>query len=74
MAQKFASLKARRTAGNVFTYIFLAIVSIVWITPFVFLLLQSLRIEGTGPVGYIWPQKIGLDNYFYLFSPETGFL
>jgi len=74
MAQKFASLKARRTAGNVATYIFLAIVSIVWITPFIFLVLQSLRIEGTGPVGYIFPKSIGLDNYIYLFSPETGFL
>lgn len=74
MAKKHASMKGRRALGNAIGYIILIVISVVWIAPFVLLFLQSLRMETTGVVGYIFPRQIGLGNYFYLFNPETGFL
>lgn len=74
MAKKYASLKGRRIAGNVAAYILLAIVSIVWITPFILLVLQSLRIDSSGISGDIFPVQWGFDNYVWLFTSESNFL
>ena len=74
MAKKYASMKGRRAVGNVIGHAILVVISVVWIAPFILLFLQSLRMESTGVVGYIFPRQPGLGNYFYLFNPETGFL
>ena len=74
MAKKYASLKGRRIAGNVAAYILLAIVSIVWITPFILLVLQSLRVDSSGISGDIFPAVWGIDNYVWLFTSESNFL
>ena len=42
--------------------------SIIWLFPFVCIVLQSFRCESTQPVGYIIPQKWGFDNYVNLFT------
>ena len=72
--EKHASMAKRRAIGNGVTYAILVIISIVWILPFIFLVLQSFRTESTGIVGYVFPEKWGLDNYIFLFSAETNFL
>ena len=61
-------LKASRTIGNTLIYILLIIISIIWLVPFVFIVLQSFRVESTHQVGYIIPQVWGLRNYTELFN------
>ena len=56
-------LKASRTLGNTLIYILLIVISIIWLVPFVFILLQSFRVESTHQVGYVMPQVWGLRNY-----------
>ncbi|MCF0108076.1 MAG: sugar ABC transporter permease [Bacilli bacterium] len=68
------SLSRKRRIGNIASYIVLVLISIIWILPFIFLVLQSFRCENYGPVGYILPKEWGLDNYIYLFSSECDFL
>lgn len=75
MAEKRSmSMSRKRAIGNTVSYIVLALISIIWITPFIFLVLQSFRTETTGIVNYVFPKKFGFDNYIYLFSSETNFL
>lgn len=57
-----------RLVANTIIYIILTIMMIVWILPFVFLLFESLRVESTWQVGYIFPQQWGFDNYINLFN------
>ena len=72
--KKLASLSARRRAGNIASYVGLVLISIVWIIPFIFLVLQSFDVASPGLTGNIWPDKWGLDNFIYLFSAESNFL
>ena len=63
-------LKASRTISNTIIYIILVIMSIVWLIPFVCIVLQSFRIESTWQVGYVIPQKWGWDNYIALWNSD----
>ena len=69
-----ASLSRRRLTGNIFSYIGLVLISIVWIIPFIFLVLQSFDVGSTGLTGNIWPDKWGLGNFIFLFSADCNFL
>ena len=64
-------LKASRALSNTVIYILLVIMSVIWLIPFVCIVLQSFRIESTWQVGYVIPQQWGLDNYVKLW--ETNF-
>ena len=65
--------KAKKRAANAAIYAILIIISIVWLIPFVLILLQSLRAEDyAGMSGYVLPKVWGLKNYIYLFR-ETSF-
>ena len=66
------SQKTKNIIGNTIIYIVLVIMSIVWILPFIFIVLESFRVESTGLAGYIIPHKWGIDNYVRLFT-ETEF-
>ena len=66
--RKTSSMKARRIVSNTFIYIILVIISIIWIFPFIYLLLQSFRGESTHVVGYMIPKQWTLDNYKALFD------
>ena len=70
--KRHAGLKASRIISNTVIYIILIAMSIIWLIPFVFILLQSFRVESTWQVGYVIPQKWGFDNYIGLFK-ETDF-
>ena len=72
-----SSMKTKRAIGNVLGYIVLILISIIWLFPFVGLVLQSFRSYATeygGMVGYLVPKQFSLDNYKFLFSGETNFL
>ncbi len=63
-------MKTKNKISNITVYVILTIISIIWIAPFVCLLLESLRVEelGKGPVGYLIPKEWGIDNYVKLFK------
>ncbi|MBQ7247327.1 MAG: ABC transporter permease subunit [Lachnospiraceae bacterium] len=63
-------LKARSRISNTVIYVLLVIMSVVWLIPFIFIVLQSFRIESTWQVGYILPQKWGFDNYLALWNTD----
>ena len=65
-------IKAKNTIANTIIYIVLIAMSIIWITPFICIVLESFRTESTGQVGYIIPKQWGFDNYVKLFT-ETDF-
>ena len=58
--------------SNTAIYIILIIMSIIWLIPFISIVLQSFRVESTLQVGYVIPKQWGLDNYIKLFT-ETSF-
>ena len=64
--------RAKNVISNTFIYIILSVMCVVWILPFVGILLESFRTESTGLAGYIVPQQWGFDNYVRLFK-ETSF-
>ena len=61
-------LKASARISNTIIYVLLIVMSIIWLIPFVCIVLQSFRIESTGQVGYVLPEKWGLDNYKRLLT------
>ncbi len=64
----------RRTNGTIYTV--LTIMSIIWLVPFVFLVLQSFRsykLEKGGMVDYLLPKHFSLDNYAFLFEGSNFF-
>ncbi len=68
--KKHMGLQAKTRASNTVVYIVLIIISIIWLAPFVFIVLQSFRVENTHMVGYIVPQKWGFDNYVKLAQTD----
>ena len=73
---QFASMKGRRLAGNILSYILLVVISIIWLFPFFGLLMQSFRSydkEYGGMVNYLIPKKFSLDNYRFLLSDGTNY-
>ncbi len=59
----------RRVNGGIYTL--LSVISVIWLAPFVFLVLQSFRsylTENGGMVDYLLPKVFSLDNYRFLFE------
>ena len=74
-AKRHMGLEKQRRVSNTVIYIVLILISVVWLIPFIFILLQSFRVETTMEVGYVIPKQWGLDNYIYLLNPNnTSFL
>lgn len=70
---KHMGLKAKTRLSNSVIYAILIIMSIIWLIPFVFILLESFRVESTYQVGYVIPKIWGLDNYRNLLT-KTDFV
>ena len=68
--QKIGSVKAKRITTDIIVHIFLTIVAIVWITPFVYLFAQSVRGgKVSGPYySHFFPEIFTFDNYIGLFT------
>ena len=64
-------LKTSRAITNTTIHVVLILISIIWLIPFICIVLQSFRVENTGPVGYVVPKIWGTGNYTKLF--ETDF-
>ena len=65
---KLRSKKGHERRVNASIYIVLIVMSIIWLCPFVFLVLQSFRGESGGQVAYVIPKQWTLDNYRFLFE------
>ena len=70
VGKRHMGLKASRLLANSTIYLVLAVISVIWLIPFVCILLQSFRVESTHQVGYVIPQQWGLDNYTKLFQTD----
>lgn len=62
--------KALNRISNTAIYILLAVISVIWLLPFVFIVLQSFRVESTMQVGYVIPKQWGFDNYIRLWNTD----
>ena len=67
-------MSRKRRIGNTFAYIGLILISIVWLFPFVGLVLQSFRGESGGMVNYLVPKQFSTVNYEFLFGDGSKFL
>lgn len=68
--------KQHNTLSNGIAYVVLILISIVWLAPFVMIVLQSFRSyneAGGGMVDYLLPKTFSLDSYKWLFSDESQF-
>lgn len=63
-------IKAKNRLSNTLIYILLVVMTIIWLTPFVCILLQSFRVESTWQVGYVIPKQWGFDNYIRLAKTD----
>ena len=63
-------LRTLNRVSNTAIYILLIIISIVWLIPFIFIVLQSFRVESTYQVGYVIPHQWGWQNYINLWNSD----
>ena len=61
-------MRTANTISNTIIHVLLVIISVIWLIPFVCIVLQSLRVESTWQVGYILPKQWGLDNFRNLLN------
>ena len=66
------SLKFNRIFSNTIIYIILTAMSICWVLPIVWLVLQSFGDGGIAVKSMLIPNKFTINNYLYLFSNFTG--
>ena len=62
------SYKLRRHIANGLIYLLLIILGIIWISPFVYLVMHSFRGEGLIAVDHLIPQQWTFKNYIDLFT------
>lgn len=73
MAKKFRSKKRVERTTNALIYIILILISVVWLVPFFYLILQSLRAgTGVGSSSFL-PKQWTFDNYIKLFTDKSYF-
>ena len=70
--KRHMGLKAKNIIGNTVIYVILVIMSLIWLIPFIAIVLQSFRVESTYMTGYIIPHKWGFDNYIRLFTYKAN--
>lgn len=69
-------MSKRNKISNAIAYVVLIVISIIWLFPFVCLILQSFRsyiLEPGGQVNYLLPKTFSLDSYKFLFSKDCQF-
>ena len=69
-AKRHMGMKAQNALSNTLIYIVLGVITVIWLIPFVCIILQSFRVENTYMVGYIIPKDWGFDNYINLFKTD----
>ena len=65
--------KASRRLGNGIVYAILVLITVIWLFPFLGIVLESFRVESTSMSGYLIPKQFGWDNYKRLLE-TTDFM
>ena len=65
--------RASRRLSNTIIYIILIAITIIWLFPFVGIVLESFKTETKMQTPYLFPKEFGFDHYIRLFN-ETDFL
>lgn len=68
--KRHMGLKTLNRISNTAIYTLLVCISIIWLIPFIFITLQSFRVESTWQVGYVIPKEWGLKNYIGLWNSD----
>ena len=68
--KRHMGLRTLNRISNTTIYILLIIISVIWLLPFIFIVLQSFRVESTYQVGYVIPHEWGLQNYINLWNSD----
>ena len=63
--------KAQSAMVNTIIYIVLVLMSIIWLVPYAFIILQSFHVETPTQFGKVLPAEWGFDNYIYLFKESS---
>jgi arabinogalactan oligomer/maltooligosaccharide transport system permease protein len=66
------NMKASRILSNTLIYVILIVMSIIWLAPLVWLVLQSFGEGGIKVRAQLIPEDFTFDNYLWLFSNFTG--
>lgn len=64
-------MKAKKQLRLALVYAILVLLSVVWLFPIVWVVLTSIRGEGTAYVSYFAPKSFTLDNYTKLFNNSS---
>ena len=68
--KRHMGMRASARLSNTAAHLVLTLISIIWLIPFVCIVLQSFRMESTWQVGYVLPEQWGLGNYEKLFTTD----
>ena len=77
MAEEKKLHKQHRKLDSFVSHAVLVIISIIWLLPFVGIVLSSFRsfeTEYGGMVDYVIPKQFSLDNYVWLFGKDSNFV
>jgi arabinogalactan oligomer/maltooligosaccharide transport system permease protein len=74
MAKKTTSMKKKRLIADIASYVTLAVLGALWVSPLAVLIITSLRNERSSDRTYLWPKEgFSFHNYVDLFT-ETDLL
>ena len=71
--KRHMGMHAKTVLSNVGIYIILVLMAVIWLLPFVGILLDSFECSTTSPHGWMWPRQWGFDNYVKLFTDSENF-
>ena len=73
MAKKTGSVKTQKMITDIVVHIFLTVVAVIWLIPFVWLVAHSFRAESTGlfTKGF-FPEQFTFNNYIKLFTETSS--
>ena len=63
--------KLRKTIGNIFVHVILAILAFIWVLPIFWVILTSFRAEKGSYVTSFFPKSYTINNYVKLFTDTT---
>jgi len=61
-------MKFKNKLKSFISHLFLSVLSVIWLLPVAWLILQSFRAEGGAFTSYVIPKQFTLDNYRKLFT------
>ncbi len=70
---KPVSKSGKERTVRIAIYIFLSVLCVIWLIPFIYLIFQAFRGESQAMVTYIFPKEWSLKNFEILFT-QTNFL